>query len=90
MVLAMVEYKRPIIQGIAGDLGRLAQYNGSCGNIRGPGQLGLEHRTCLDQRLALIVEGDRITRGIGGRGTQGGQLSITQPVPFKILCTKRP
>jgi hypothetical protein len=54
--------------------------------------LGLEHRTRLDQGLALIVEGDRIglgiggggSRGIGGRSSQGDQLSIAQPVPFEI------
>ena len=56
----MVGDKRPVIQRVAGDLGRLAQKDGSGGNIRGPGKLGLEHRARLDQRLALIVEGDRI------------------------------
>jgi len=66
MVLAMVGYKRPVIQRVAGDLGRLAQKDGSGGDIRSPGKLGLEYSARLDQGLALIVEGDRIARGIGG------------------------
>lgn len=42
------------------NVSRLAQYHVSCGNIRGPGKLGLDHRARLDQGLNLIVEGDRI------------------------------
>ena len=52
MVLAMVGDKRPVIQRVAGDLGRLAQKDGSGGNIRGPGKLGLEYRARLDQGQA--------------------------------------
>ncbi len=53
MVLALVGYIRPIVQRVAGDLGGLAQKDCACGNIRSPGQLGLEHRTCLDQGMAV-------------------------------------
>ena len=82
MVLAMVGYKRPVIQRVVGDLGRLAQYYRSGGDIRGPGKLGLEHRARLDQGLALIVEGDRIAWRIAGGSSQGDLLSISQPFPF--------
>ena len=78
----MVGDKRPVIQRIACDLGRLAQKDGTCGNIRGPGQLGLEHRTRLDKELALIVENDRIAWRISGGGSQGDLCFSTKPVYF--------
>ena len=65
MVLAMVGDKGPVIQRVAGDLGRLAQKDGTRGNIRGPGKLGLEHRACLDQGPQVIVPKGAFTKSWG-------------------------
>ena len=82
VVLAKVRNKGPILQRLGSDLGRFTQNYGPGGDIRSPCQTGLEHGTCLDQRLALIVESDRIKGGIGGGGSQGGSPSITKPILF--------
>jgi hypothetical protein len=56
MVLAMVGYKRPVIQRVACDLGRLAQFaDPACWsgrNIRGPGLNPIENAFSKLKRLA--------------------------------------